>query len=878
MKDQLLPSLDDQARQASLDAANTEVKKWLLASDSSLGDVNPLFDHHGQMDVSGAKGLGTDLSQHRKRSAITQSRTPKNGISPGVELDEEEESEGEGTSHSESMPASMNESVDGNDEPLLEQNLVNSQDAFPWMDPIYIPSRPGAVAQPKTPNAAIMRFEKFSADMEVLSRVATWGTNNRRTSESDMERILGPEGFLSRLSISKSKDPSDRWASFLQQVQQAANKVLRKRSTSHTRRKDSAIGAQAAVIPSFPASVERIPNISKNSKSLKITFPRPLAPMTPQIAALGGNNAINSVAAKTPVGSRNVFRRTAQNPFHRKSNNDDLGLAALEDRRTDSARPILASPSMEDDFDPKEIAEDTIFMDIRSHKGLPVPTFEGFKSNMREINPRLQLFLIDRLAKEQLRRFNRLVNLKAKHAEAKQLRNCISGSYCSALRGVSKHLPIEDTPKTDEDEEDDGEGNITAAEFLPGVPMPPVKRLPARFECPLCFQVKTFQKASDWSKHVHEDLQPFTCTFQTCPDPKSFKRKADWVRHENERHRKLEWWACTVRDCQHVCYRRDNFVQHLVREHKMSEPRAKPGNSEKPVARGPEKAKGRNLKTPVKRLVPEDDVIAMVETCRRETAKLATEEPCRFCGNVCNSWKKLTVHLAKHMEQVSVPVLELIKQKNPEFEMAKQKNGSVTLIKEKDIEPSKMEFPIEKKGTELSTTISSVKQKKVEQSPRHSPIAPRLPSLRPNVAQGESRKSNQTFRMDPPNGKGADIPGTRPWESTYSAPLPLVLDPGSRPVPSADRESKSSRSRTSSYITVPSPQKTQSVSGSASGPTGDDMKTLHSKFPVANDARQFVCPGKDCDIMDKVWPGLDSFKEHLLHMHPDEDVDELIKM
>ena len=54
-----------------------------------------------------------------------------------------------------------------------------------------------------------------------------------------------------------------------------------------------------------------------------------------------------------------------------------------------------------------------------------------------------------------------------------------------------------------------------------------------------------------------------------------FKRKADWVRHENEGHRHLEWWTCDVDECKHTCYRRYNFLQHLVREHKFTEPKVK---------------------------------------------------------------------------------------------------------------------------------------------------------------------------------------------------------------------------------------------------------------------------------------------------------------
>ena len=117
-----------------------------------------------------------------------------------------------------------------------------------------------------------------------------------------------------------------------------------------------------------------------------------------------------------------------------------------------------------------------------------------------------------------------------------------------------------------EDIDDDADDVFVGSSSLPsGYPVPPEQSFPADFECPFCFRLKRFQKPSDWVKHIHEDIQPFVCTFKDCWEPRSFKRKADWVRHENERHRQLEWWTCNLRDCSHKCFRKDNFVQHLVR-------------------------------------------------------------------------------------------------------------------------------------------------------------------------------------------------------------------------------------------------------------------------------------------------------------------------
>lgn len=81
-----------------------------------------------------------------------------------------------------------------------------------------------------------------------------------------------------------------------------------------------------------------------------------------------------------------------------------------------------------------------------------------------------------------------------------------------------------------------------------------------------------------------------------------------------------------------------------------------------------------------------DDIWGLVARCRRDTTKQPKDEPCRFCGNILNSWKKLTVHLAKHMEQISMPILPLVEQKqmnadtiiSPVVEMPESRKLSVT--------------------------------------------------------------------------------------------------------------------------------------------------------------------------------------------------------
>lgn len=103
----------------------------------------------------------------------------------------------------------------------------------------------------------------------------------------------------------------------------------------------------------------------------------------------------------------------------------------------------------------------------------------------------------------------------------------------------------------------------------------------------------------------------------------------------------LEWWMCDVEDCRHTCYRRDNFLQHLVREHKFPEPKVK-------------------TKAAVKRAGAHDITWQKVEKCHKDTPHKPQDEPCRFCGKTLQTWKKLTVHLAKHMENMSLPILRLV--------------------------------------------------------------------------------------------------------------------------------------------------------------------------------------------------------------------------
>ncbi|KAL8690099.1 MAG: hypothetical protein Q9218_004385 [Villophora microphyllina] len=320
--------------------------------------------------------------------------------------------------------------------------------------------------------------------------------------------------------------------------------------------------------------------------------------------------------------------------------------------------------------------------------------------------PALPMYLLERITQEQKLRFENLYQRKKDHLKILKHGPCPSGDCCLdpsnrnewRWAGVKHPTPFSGeesdkknqvgavaTPEYGDEDLDVREGSNGP----PAIPMLyPRSRFPAKFECPLCFQPKEYSKPSDWIKHVHEDFQPFLCSF-ICPDPKSFKRKADWVRHENERHRQLEWWACNYEGCSHKCFRKDNFVQHLVREHKLPEPKLRASHMgltpDKPidlrdsrrsslslsgmkrrasspppdVSHGsgppvPKVREGTPTTTDAENDSTRDSIWDLVDECRQETVKKPTDEACKFCGAHLTSWKKLTVHLAKHMEEITI--------------------------------------------------------------------------------------------------------------------------------------------------------------------------------------------------------------------------------
>ncbi|GLA43814.1 hypothetical protein AnigIFM63309_001909 [Aspergillus niger] len=717
-----VPSPNEMESRRRLEERNADIQSWsasVSAANSDAGDEDTSLLGGNRSHMGGrrrAKSAGDPSLQQdyfTLKSRLLEPAVPgpglllhessDDGISEGGSESAESRSDSPAVSVNEARWAHEDAEVAPEEEQPRPEDGEPSPHQFlrapPWRDPEHDASPQETRMQPASSSAAMVEYQRRAKDIDTASRSATWGT--RHLNDAEVNSIIGPGGSFENLSISNDKEKKhERRSSLRKLLHRKPSSNLKRRLSDLSIIPPSAEGtSKADDVKSPPLRKDSFPhrlNLSR-SRSPSLNTSSAVIAIAGQMAAIGGKDSLRAASPNPASGPWNYLKGRGRS----RSELPRASAPGLIDLMTSHGGPpipnIAYSPRASghhevpqkssgedhtvvnaDDEDDDMVDEKGLVMQFPLPSHLPVPTLEGFKNQITQINPRLPPALIDRFAHEQLRRYRKLVESKQSHTRAVGQKRCKSGKFCFALGGEAKLLAPRASPEAAHTQfhipghgavEDDphklGESAVTAAQFPPGVPLPPVKRLPAEFECPVCFQVKKFQKPSDWTKHVHEDVQPFTCTFPQCSDPKSFKRKADWVRHESERHRKLEWWTCTVPDCNHTCYRKDNFVQHLVREHKMPEPKVK-----KPKSQGTstKTAKGESVSPDSQedgiREREIEQLWDLVEKCRHDTPRGPKDEPCRFCGNVCSTWKKLTVHLAKHMEQIAMPVLALVDERD----------------------------------------------------------------------------------------------------------------------------------------------------------------------------------------------------------------------
>ena len=68
------------------------------------------------------------------------------------------------------------------------------------------------------------------------------------------------------------------------------------------------------------------------------------------------------------------------------------------------------------------------------------------------------------------------------------------------------------------------------------------------------------------SKHVYQDLEPYTCTFADCEHGiESFQSRRQWANHEFSKHRKMPKWTCYL--CNFILTTELGVKLHLSEQH-----------------------------------------------------------------------------------------------------------------------------------------------------------------------------------------------------------------------------------------------------------------------------------------------------------------------
>jgi hypothetical protein len=626
------------------DLGDEGAESWSSILPAQILDTrhNSMFTFPSDYSLSNWDGFSfTDVNSPRTTEPGYLSRVPTEDIGISAVSDDESVHENqlqEGQTYFKFAAERLNEAdVEGIIQPRH------------WNDPPMYPYAVSTTLQPASAAEAMQKFNERADDFSMVSRTATWGSRRRsEPSLADMESVIDGT-FLKKLSISKGKEKSkghgpERF--FNASLDQLTNLVQRKGDGKKVKR--------------YQSELEFLPPLSlrkSNSDGLHSDNPNQ-----------GDASEIPFKKKRRAFVKNLLKRKKSKSEGGQDLGGDNPGIAGMWSRSGGPPIPRLfhqpfkdskkqAEEQKEGEEEDEEVLADEVDKIEFTHAIPIIPNFTGFREQVLRLNPKMEsVYLVDRIAHHQVVRYKKLVMWRVKHQSDIQSVKCKSGSKCMAQVGTTmlfdSHKKKQDSAVASSglnlDPTNTGldpDGKITSKSFPPGMPMPSSSTLPAEFECQLCFCVKNFKKPPDWTKHVYEDLEPFTCTYEECRESKPFKRKADWAKHENERHRHLEWWICNVKDCTHGCFRKEDFIQHLIREHKLPEPKIK------------NKAAVKNS-----RGGSDERFWATVQSCRQQTTAKPQDEPCRFCGTVLTSWKSLKDHLAKHLEHISLPLLELINQ------------------------------------------------------------------------------------------------------------------------------------------------------------------------------------------------------------------------
>lgn len=148
-----------------------------------------------------------------------------------------------------------------------------------------------------------------------------------------------------------------------------------------------------------------------------------------------------------------------------------------------------------------------------------------------------------------------------------------------------------------------------------------------------------------YRRHIFADIRPYICTFPNC-ELKGVRwgLRREWIEHEIDFHRRKEIWKCNVNGCSQEASldsELEFIVKHIILTHSVTFSDFKQAICIKAqyLSRFP---KSSSTQLPIN-----------------------DSSPCPFCREpVDNKRAQLERHLGRHLEDIALPVLSLLAEKN----------------------------------------------------------------------------------------------------------------------------------------------------------------------------------------------------------------------
>jgi len=371
-----IPNLADQERQRELALSNAHVKSWL---DEGL----------------------SDSMEHDPQRASMSSPKPFEG----KEIGSESESQSESMRHPQSPSDIAFPNTGGG--VLKEQSPTLK--AHPWLESLRIPSLDNSVSQPATANEAMWWFAERANSIETASRSAVEGESSAVVDERHLGLLIknltlvGRQKILGQLQGSSRFENVDNTRAALWGLANSGSPQIRPYVISHTPQRHEKAGNDSVLEPS-------------GSFTRQATSPS------------GSAREINPDAQKEQYEERPKDSEIEREKAPREDNMGHAKKRQRHEEATASVTTRLISVASLPQNSPGTKRNDE-FVD----SGIPdtsLPGYDKFKHEILRPYPRIMIFLLERLTQEQVRRYEKLRQLKDNHARMRQQAKCPSGTHC----------------------------------------------------------------------------------------------------------------------------------------------------------------------------------------------------------------------------------------------------------------------------------------------------------------------------------------------------------------------------------------------------------------------------------------------------------------